>query len=306
MIYGSQYRHLVIAGRTRDGRDFALAAGQHEPDFPYPEVGFDAVILKVGDRLLQRAARQLSGLELPMLQPHEERELAMALELKVASREPHAAPPRGLVMVEASLPLRLGAAHVTRLGPQAWLGDWFGIVPGMRYAVMVLDVSSRNAPWIRLDGQEVPLDPLTLTGQIEWGDLSNWSCRSFVFGYRYRCAVEPAGDRVRVDLRTYSLFADGWISRTVDLIADATGTVDLVGARHRGAPPPPPDVAPPESALKLVRVERLVSAPLRLGPADVDRALCRFRDADGRELIGLEESFRPAVGVGYPPPEGEA
>jgi hypothetical protein len=306
LIYGSQFRHLVIAGRTRDGREFALAAGQHEPDYPYPEAGFDAVILKVGDRLLQRASRQLSGLELPMLQPHEERELAMALELRAAAKEPHDTPGRELVLVECSLPLRLGAAHVTQLGPQKWVGDWFGMVPGMRYAVMVMDVSQRNAPWIRLDGQEVALDPLTLTGQIEWGDLANWSCRSCVFGYRYRCAVEPSGDRVRVDLRTYSLYADGWMSRTADLIADATASVDLVGGRHRGAPPPPPDVAPRADALKLVRVERLVSAPLRLGPADVDRALCRFRDGDGRELIGIEESFRPASGAGYPPPEEAA
>ena len=304
MIYGSQYRHITLSARTTDGQPFLLAAGQHEPDYPYAGVVFDAVLMMLGERRLQRCARQLSGLELPMLVPDEEREMALALELRHASAGPPAPPPaRGLSMVEASLLLRFGSPHVTALGPQRATGFSLGLVPGMRYAAMIVDANPRTSPWIRVDGQEFRLDPATLVGQIEWGDLISWSPRALEFGWRYRCAVEPAGQLVRVDLRAFSLHADSWATRFADLVIDSTASLSLIGARHRSVSPPAPEPAPPGPELALTSRERLVHAPLRLGPADVDRALCRFTDGAGRSFVGLEEHARPATGAGYPPPE---
>lgn len=304
MIFGSQYRHITLSARTTDGRPFLLAAGQHEPDYPYAGVVFDSVMMLLGDRRLQRCARELGGLELPMLVPDEERELAMALELKPASAGPGQPPTtRQLCMVEASLLLRFGSPHVTALGPRSRLGFSLGVVPGMRYAAMIVDANPRTQPWIRIEGEELRLEPSTVVGQIEWGDMIGWSLRTLEFGYRYRCALEPGGDLVRVDLRSYSLHADGWMSRLADLVIDSTAGMSLVGSRYRRVPSPAPEPAPPGSELSLSSRERLVWAPLRLGPADVSRALCRFRDSTGRDLVGFEESFRPASGPGYPSPE---
>lgn len=301
MIYGSQYRHITLSARTEDGQPFLLAAGQHEPDYPYAGAVFDAVLMMLGERRLQRASRQLSGLELPMLVPDEERELALAMELRHAPPGPTREPPQGMSLVEASLQLRFGAPHVTVLGMQKALGFSLGVVPGMRYAAMVVDCSQRTKPWIRVDGEEFRLDPATLVGQIEWGDLVNWSARSMEFGWRYRCALEPLGDQVRVELKTFSLHADSFATRLADLMIDSTSCLALTGSRHRASPSPAPE--PSQSEPEIVFRERLVHAPLRLGPADVDRALCRFRDAAGREYVGFEETARPASGPGYPPPE---
>lgn len=305
MIYGSQYRHITLSARTTDGVPFLLAAGQHEPDFPYAGAVFDSVLLMLGDRRLQRSALQLAGLELPMLVPDEERELALALELRTAGTGPDSPPPdRALTMVEASLQLRFGSPHVQVLGLQRSLGFSLGVVPGMRYAAMIVDANPRTRPWLRIDGTEYRLEPATLVGQIEWGDLVSWSARTLQFGYRYRCAVEPAGELVRVDLRAHSLHADSFATRLADLVIDRTTNFSLIGARHRSAPAPAPEPTPPGAELTLVSRERLVHAPLRLGPADVDRALCRFRDSAGRDFVGFEETARPASGEGYPLPEG--
>jgi hypothetical protein len=291
MIVSASYLHLVLAGRTALGEDFCLVAGRHDEGYPLGGPAFDAVMLVAGPRRLQASAPRLHGLQLPPPTAGADRELALALELSPPPSP--GARSAGLVMVEASIDLRIGIPVPLELGFRHALGSLPGPLPGMTYRAAVIDASPGSCPWIQLDGAPIPLLPHALLGEIEWGHLVNLDFRDFRCGYDYLCAVELASDRVLVDVRSHSLYADGWLSRTVDLVADATASVRLIGHRARRPPSPAPDEVPQAAPHGLRRAGRLLEARIPLGAAAALRAVARFTDASGRDYLGLAESIVP-------------
>lgn len=270
LLYRSSYLNSTVAVRTADRGLVGLVAGKHERHFPYfhEQSEWDNLLLHVDGVDYAYSTRDIAALRME-LDEHQAR-IAFAGELRGRDEQPHS------VDLELVFALEPGDMY-----PQGRIWDW-SFLPGMRWWPFFLALTPEHSRLI-IDGCALALQ--RGCGELERGEMTNLTLRSFAFRYDYCCLAAPDADYVTIDFATRALTRRTVLERIIDRYLRRTAQLELnLGP---GSAPGQPACEPPGD------VEVLVEDRVNLGLAWLDRQLVRTRDARGHTLVGLREIFHP-------------
>lgn len=273
LLYRSSYLNSTIALRTDDGDLIGLVAGKHQRYFPYfhEQSKWDNLLLFHQGVGYAWSAKDIVALRIELIEP---------CESCIAFHGQHRGSDGRIHDLDFELRFDLTPekSHaLAKIIDHPW-------APGMRWQPFFCTLLPGKSRFV-LDGRAVSL--LGGHGELERGELTNLTWRTFAVRYDYCCLAQPDAGHVILDFTTRSLTRRNHVERVLDQLLCRVAALSL-------RLPATKDDAPRVVSEPQVLIEDRVD----LGLALLDRQLITVRDELNHELIGLREIFHPREDMG--------
>ena len=312
-MYESDYTNMGAGGKATAGNetvDFALFAGWHTDDFPWPDArNWVSIGLKWGDEGYSFVAYEQAGFAITAL-PDERGAIAWTLHFEGLMEE---ASTGAVVSEEISL-----AATATVL--DEWQIGFLNLGMGYRPALLAQrdGVTGADNTYIKVRDVVYAVDPATFIGEVEQGSVLGVNYRGAFYKYDYCSLSNPDEGKTFTSFTTKTLSQEGStvLQKASDLLS-SLGSKAFTFDRARdysgvdnpcigdcepdwkfepGAfnPDNPEGVACPEYGPEGVLFEHLVDLGTH---GALKRQMFRTTTSKGKEYVGLREVFLPKTDV---------
>ncbi len=312
-MFESDYTNMGASGRATAGDvtvDFALFAGWHTDDFPWPDArNWASIGFKWGDEGYSYVAYEQTGFSITSL-PDERGAVPWSLHFDGFME---AASTGDLVPVEISL-------TVTAAAMDEWQIGFLNLGMGYRPALLSPQPGVTNADntFIKIDGVVYPIDQSTFMGEVEQGHVLGVNYRGAFYKYDYCSLSNPDEGKSFTSFTTRTLSQEGSsvLQKASDLLS-SLGSKAFTFDRNRdyssadnpcigecepdwkfdpGAfnPDNPEGVVCPAYGPEGVIFEHVVDLGTH---GSLKRQMFRSATTKGEEYVGLREVFLPKTNV---------